>query len=165
MIKSFLTRGAVVEVLANRALVSDALNRRGCTPVAGHVLVFNPRVDFVEAFTEVLHGKHLVEDILGLLFKFLLDEVLDSFARHPLILGLFASSFLFQDKFLHFVREVLGNWLLNNLSLNRLCQSGCLLRVELEAPFFLTLFECSSVGHLQIGVILNHAVFVLRIDI
>lgn len=37
--------------------------------------------------------------------------------------------------------------------------------MELEAPIFLLLFECSSVGHLQIVVILDHAVFIFRVDI
>ena len=106
---ALFTVGAEVEVFADSALVTDSNDWAHFAPIAGNFLV-NYKGLARDLFGLFLQWKtfndwslqDLLEDILRLALKFLLDEVLEGFAVHTLVTGslllaLFADSLLFHS--------------------------------------------------------------------
>lgn len=78
---SLLAHGAEIKVLADTALVSDTNQRLETTAVASNVGVYNLvlGVDLVfSSSSELLAVHQLIEDVLALLVKLLLDESLEA---------------------------------------------------------------------------------------
>lgn len=127
MAEAFFTHFAVIEILANRALVTDTLDR-----VHAATIAFNIQVDnivlwiivevciwvFWKGSAKVLVLQQLREDFSGLLLEFVVDHVLKSLAWNGLLLAgllLLLDAFGWQVFFIdHFKVFNLGDrsWLL-----------------------------------------------------
>lgn len=104
--KALFTVGAEVEVFVDSALVTDSNDWAHSAPIALHLLV-NCKGIARDLFGLFLLWntfndwslQDLLEDILGLALKFLLDEVFEGFAVHALVTGSFLLA-LFADSLL-----------------------------------------------------------------
>jgi hypothetical protein len=105
MAEAFFTSLAVIEVFANRALVTDTLDRVHTTTIAFNIQVDNIVLRIIvevciwvfwDGSAKVLVLQQLREDFSGLLLEFIVDHVLKSLAWNGLLL---AGLFLLLDAF------------------------------------------------------------------